>query len=261
MRIASWNVNGLRSCATKGFFDWLEGCDAEIVALQEVRARHDQLAPEMLSRPGWHLAISAARRAGYSGVGLFSRRSPDALETSLARPRFDHEGRVQLARFGRLLVVNAYFPNGNGRDRDLSRIPYKLSFYRRLFNVLEPEKRAGVPILVMGDFNTAHEEIDLARPRENRETSGFRPEERRELARWLRLGWSDTFRHFEKGSGHYSWWSQRYGVREKNVGWRLDYVLASPGAMPYLQGSRIHAEVLGSDHCPVSVELDSAILG
>ncbi len=254
-------MNGLRSCASKGFGDWLEGCGAEIVALQEVRARPEQIAPELCARPGWHLAISPAERPGYSGVGLFSRRLPDALVTSVSRPRFDREGRVQLARFGRLLVVNAYFPNGNGRERDLSRIPYKLSFYRRLFNLLEPEKRAGVPILVMGDLNTAHQEIDLARPRENRETSGFRPEERRELARWLGHGWTDTFRLFEKGGGHYSWWSQRYGVREKNVGWRLDYVLASPGALPHVRSAAIHAEVLGSDHCPVSVDLDPSIVG
>lgn len=261
MRVASWNVNGLRSCAAKGFCDWLEACGADIVAVQEVRARREQIPPELADRPGWHVEISAAERSGYSGVGLYSRRPPDALETSLSRPRFDREGRVQLARFGRLRVVNAYFPNGNGKDRDLSRIPYKLAFYRRLFAVLEPERLAGAPILVMGDFNTAHQEIDLARPRENRETSGFRPEERRELGRWLAKGWSDTFRHFEPGGGHYSWWSQRFGVREKNIGWRLDYVLASPGAMPYVRGSRIHAEVWGSDHCPVSVDLDPAITG
>ncbi len=261
MRIASWNVNGLRSCLAKGFLDWLEGSGVAIAGLQEVRTRPEQLPDEVRARPGWHAHFSAAERPGYSGVGLFSRQPFDAVETSLGQKRFDVEGRLQLARFGQLLVVNGYFPNGNGKDRDLSRIPYKLAFYRKLFNRLEPERATGTPILVMGDFNTAHQEIDLARPKENRETSGFRPEERKELDRWLTKGWTDTFRQFEPGPGHYSWWSQRFGVREKNIGWRLDYILASPGALPHLRHAAIHPQVLGSDHCPVSVDLDPAILG
>lgn len=260
LKIASWNVNGLRSCHGKGFVSWLETNGAAIVGVQEVRARPDQLPGEVRERPGWHTHFLAAERLGYSGVGLYSRHPFDALETSLGQKRFDVEGRVQIARIGRLLVANAYFPNGNGKDRDLSRIPYKLAFYRKLFARLEPERVAGTPILVMGDFNTAHQEIDLARPKENRETSGFRPEERKELDRWLKKGWTDTFRRYEPGPGHYSWWSQRFGVREKNIGWRLDYILASPGALPHLRNAAIHPQVLGSDHCPVSVEMDEQIL-
>jgi len=171
----------------------------------------------------------------------------------------DVEGRLQLARFGRLLVVNGYFPNGSGRDRDLSRIPYKLKFYRTLFARIEPLRAAGEPVLVMGDFNTAHEEIDLARPRANEGTSGFTPRERRELARWLEAGWVDTFRAFEPGPGHYSWWSQRAGVRAKNIGWRLDYVLASPEAMRFVHAAFIQPDVLGSDHAPVGVDVDPSI--
>lgn len=280
MRIISWNVNGIRSVHKKGFGDWLDGCEAEIVALQEVRAREDQVPADLRARcngpnngpnngpdpeqggPGaWHLAWNAAERPGYSGVGTFSRRPPDTVETSLGEDRFDIEGRIQILGFGELIVANGYFPNGNGKDRDLSRIPYKLDFYRRLFDLLEPARAAGRPVLVMGDLNTSHEEIDLARPKQNAKTSGFRPEEREELDRWLRSGWTDTFRHFEKGGGHYSWWSQRKGVREKNVGWRLDYVLASPGAMEHVRGAAIHPDVMGSDHCPVSVDVDPAILG
>ncbi|MFN7962612.1 MAG: exodeoxyribonuclease III [Thermoanaerobaculia bacterium] len=261
LRIASWNVNGLRSCGGKGFAAWLEGSGAEIVGLQEVRSRLEQLPEELASRPGWSFHLHAGERPGYSGVGLYARRPPDQVQDRFGRPEFDSEGRLQLARFGELLVVNGYFPNGNGKERDLSRIPYKLDFYRWLFDHLEAERSGGRPILVMGDFNTAHREIDLARPRENRETSGFRPEEREELDRWLRSGWTDTFRHFVAEGGHYSWWSQRFGVREKNVGWRLDYVLASPGAMEFLRGAAIHSQVTGSDHCPVSVDLDPAVLG
>jgi exodeoxyribonuclease-3 len=261
MRIASWNVNGLRAAVRKGFADWLRDCDAEIVALQEVRARAEQLPSSVTDPEGWHFELAAAERPGYSGVALFSRQPPDALDRSLGHPRFDREGRVQIARFGALTVVNSYFPNGNGVNRDLSRIPYKIAYYRRLLKLLEPARRAGEPVLVMGDFNVAHREIDLARPKQNEKTSGFRPEERRELERWFEHGWIDTFRAFEPGGGHYTWWSQRKGVREKNIGWRLDLVLASPAAMEHVTGAAVHPEIAGSDHCPVSVEVEPAILG
>ena len=262
MRIFSWNVNGLRACHKKGFGDWLDRSGAEIVGVQEVRARRDQLPEDLVERDGWRFEISAAERPGYSGVALFTRRAPDGVETKLGRREFDVEGRLQLARFGRLLVVNAYFPNGNGKNRDLSRIPYKLRFYRRLFRRLEGEKKEGAPILVMGDFNTAHRPIDLARPKQNTKTSGFRPEERAELDRWLKRGWVDTFRHFHgDAEGRYSWWPQRLDCRRRNVGWRIDYVLASPAALPHVRAAAIHPEVEGSDHCPVSVDVDPAIAG
>lgn len=261
MRIVSWNVNGLRAAARKGFADWLDATGAEIVGVQEVRARAEQLPPEVAEPDGWHVEVAAAERPGYSGVALYCRRPPDELSTSLGQRRFDREGRVQIARFGALTVVNAYFPNGNGVQRDLSRIPYKIAFYRRLLKLLEPARKAGEPVLVMGDFNTCRHPIDLARPKQNVQTSGFRPEERRELERWFDRGWIDTFREVEPGPGHYTWWSQRKGVREKNIGWRLDLVLASPGAMQHFRDAKIHPEVMGSDHCPVSVEVDPAVLG
>jgi exodeoxyribonuclease-3 len=256
VRVVSWNVNGLRSVCRKGFIDWLGRARAQVVGVQEVRARQEQLPEEVCSPRRWHTHFVAAERPGYSGVGLFSRYAPDEVETRLGVRELDLEGRLQIARFGRLQVVNCYFPNGNGKDRDLSRIPFKLAFYRCLFERLERARRDGERVLVMGDFNTALEEIDLARPRENRETSGFRPEERAEFARWIAAGWVDTFRHFTREGGHYSWWSQRVGVREKNIGWRLDYVLASPAAMPFVTRAAIHPDVLGSDHCPVSVDVD-----
>ena len=260
MRIYSWNVNGLRACARKGFLEWLEGCEGDVVALQEVRARLEQLPEELQQPESWFVDVSAAERKGYSGVAIYSREEPGRLRHDLGVEEFDVEGRLQFADFGALRVVNGYFPNGNGKNRDNSRIPYKLRFYRHLFDELENDRKAGKPILVMGDFNTAHQDIDLARPKQNRKTSGFRPEEREELDRWLSEGWTDTFRHFHKGEGHYSWWSQRRGVREKNVGWRIDYILASPGAMDFIEAASIHPDVMGSDHCPISVELDPKIL-
>ncbi|MEO7328305.1 MAG: exodeoxyribonuclease III [Minicystis sp.] len=260
MKVLSWNVNGLRAVLGKGFKPWLKRSGAEIVGLQEVRARDEQVAPDLKALKGYHRSIVAAERPGYSGVGLFSTLPPDEIETSLAHPPFDTEGRFQLARFGKLTVVNAYFPNGNGKERDNSRVPYKMSFYQKVFSRLEDDRKKGLPILVMGDFNTAHQAIDLARPKQNEKTSGFLLEEREELDRWLRSGWIDTFRRFEKGPDHYSWWSQRGDARERNVGWRIDYVLCSGGAEKYLKAAFIHHHVKGSDHCPVGVEVDEAIL-
>jgi exodeoxyribonuclease-3 len=263
MRIVSWNVNGLRAVMGKGFVDYLDGCGADIVGLQEVRATADQLGEELavLAARGWHVHISAAERAGYSGVALLSRGAPTHIETSLGVAEFDVEGRVQRARFGDLVVVNVYFPNGNGKERDNSRIPYKLAFTRRVFELLDAEQRRGAPVVVMGDYNTAPTEIDLARPKENQKTSGFTPVERAEFARLTELGWIDSFREFEKGGDRYSWWSQRFNVRAKNIGWRIDLALVSPGLRPHLRGAFIEHTVMGSDHCPVGVDVDDAVTG
>ncbi|MGB0678422.1 MAG: exodeoxyribonuclease III [Polyangiales bacterium] len=258
-RLVSWNVNGIRACARKGLAAWLQAEPAEAIALQEVRALPAQVPPALQQPEGMHTDFHPAERPGYSGVALYCRTRPDRIWHDVGVEAFDREGRLQFAEFGALLLVNAYFPNGNGKARDNSRVPFKLDFYAHLFDQLEGERAAGRPILVAGDFNTAHEAIDLARPKANEKTSGFLPEERAEFSRWLAAGWVDTFRHFETGAGHYSWWSQRAGARSRNVGWRIDYVLASHGAMPWLQEARIHPEVLGSDHCPVSVTLDSAV--
>jgi exodeoxyribonuclease III len=260
-RIVSWNVNGLRACASKGFAKWLADSGAEIIGVQEVRALRDELPDEVCAPSGWHTWFSPAVKRGYSGVGLFARREADAVETSLGDSRFDDEGRIQIARFGRLVVVNGYFPKGSGNERDNSRVPYKLDFYRAVFARVERLRRAGKRVLVMGDLNTAHREIDLARPKQNVMNSGFLPEEREELDRWIRAGWIDTFRAFEADGGHYSWWSQRFGMRAKNIGWRIDYVLASPSAMKFVRGAYIERDVLGSDHVPVGVTVDPAIFG
>lgn len=259
IRIVSWNVNGIRACVRKGFVEWLGRSQTTIVGVQEVRALEAELPDELRRRGRWHIHLSPAVRPGYSGVGILARRAPDALHTSLDDPRFDAEGRIQLARFGRLWVVNVYFPKGSGTLRDNSRVPYKLDFYRRVFDRLEPWRRRGARVLVMGDFNTAHQEIDLARPKDNVENSGFLPAERAEFSRWIDAGWIDTFRHYEPGPGHYTWWSQRVGARQRNIGWRIDYVLASPAAMRYVRRAFIQPHVIGSDHCPVGVDLEPAV--
>lgn len=259
MRVYSWNVNGIRACAKKGFRDWLEASDAAIVGLQEVRATEAQAREALGDLEGWHLHVSPAAKAGYSGVALLSREAPTKVDTALGEPRFDQEGRVQIARYGRLVVANVYFPNGSGKDRSNDRVPYKLDFYRSLHDKLDALRKGGARVLVMGDFNTAHQEIDLARPKTNHKTSGFLPEEREELSRWVANGWVDTFRRVQPEGGHYTWWSQRFGVRERNVGWRIDYVLASQAAAKHVTRAFHEPHVMGSDHCPIGVELDPAI--
>jgi exodeoxyribonuclease-3 len=257
MRLVSWNVNGLRACAKKGFLKFLESSGADVVGIQEVRAFPHQLDPGTLSPSGWYSAFAPASRAGYSGVGIYSRQPPSRLETSLNDDRFDDEGRLIIAHFGRLTVASVYFPNGSGRDRDNSRVPYKLAFYTALFKRLEELRRRG-PVFVMGDYNTAHKTLDLARPKTNKKTSGFLPEERAELGRWINAGWVDTFRTFHPGeSGRYTWWRQWGGAREKNIGWRIDYLLASPSASKRVTDAFIWPEITGSDHCPIGIDISS----
>jgi exodeoxyribonuclease III len=256
VRIVSWNVNGLRACAKRGFGNFLEMSGADVVGLQEVRAFPAQLQPEVRQPPGWEAYFSPATRPGYSGVAIYARQPPDQVDTGLGEARFDAEGRFIMARFGRLRVVNAYFPKGSGKDRDNSRVPYKLDFYQKVFEQIERYKRAG-PVLVIGDYNTAHQTIDLARPKTNEKSSGFLPEERAELDRWLQAGWIDTYRARHPAEpGRYTWWRQWGGAREKNVGWRIDYVLASPAADRRVRDAFIWNHVHGSDHCPVGVDLE-----
>jgi exodeoxyribonuclease-3 len=260
LRVLSWNVNGLRSVDRDGFFRrWLSRSDPFLVGVQEVRARREQL-PRRLQQPrGFHTHLVEAERKGYSGVCVYTRQQPERVISHLGVPELDREGRLQIVELGPLVVANVYFPNGSGVDRDHSRVPFKLTFYRALFEQLERYRERGRRVLVMGDFNTAHRDIDLARARQNRNTSGFLPEERAELDRWVAGGWVDTFRCFEPNPGHYTWWSQRAGVRERNIGWRIDYVMACPQAMAHVQGGFLLPRVRGSDHCPVGVDLDPAI--
>lgn len=257
INIQSWNVNGIRACANKGFAEWLAGCKADIVCLQEYRALPEQVPPEVVAPEGWHVAIQPAEHKGYSGVALYSRKKPRKVWTSLDNPEFDIEGRVIFARFGKLTVASIYFPNGSGKDRDNSRVDYKLAFTKRVFEVADAEVKAGQKVVVCGDYNTAHLEIDLARPKPNRKISGFLPIECDFLTAILASGWVDSFRDLHPNQpDHYSWWSQRSAAREKNVGWRIDYCYVNQAAQKLIKDAFIHPDVRGSDHCPIGVELD-----
>jgi len=259
MRLVSWNVNGIRSAVRKGFLDWLAGARADVVALQETRAEIEDLTEDVrrLRRYPHVLWSSARSRRGYSGVALLCRTAPRRILTSLGVEDFDREGRFALAELDALLVASVYFPKGSGTLRDNSRVPYKLAFTEHLFDVLDAERRRRrKPVVILGDFNIAPQPIDLARPRDNTATSGFLPEERELLGRCLARGWVDTYRALHPDRVQYTWWSNRFGVREKNIGWRIDHALVSAALLPRVRRAFVLDQVRGSDHCPIGIDLD-----
>jgi exodeoxyribonuclease-3 len=253
VKLATWNVNGIRSAHRHGFADWMKAQRLDIVCVQETKAREEQLA-EAVRHPGrYHGYWHSARKPGYSGVALFSKREPTRVSYGLGTDRFDAEGRVLIAEFSDFTLVNAYFPHS---QHSLARLPYKLAFCRRLLRECRDRTARGEDIVMCGDFNIAHQEIDLAHPRANRKNPGFLPQERAWMDRLLGLGFRDGFRHFVQDGGHYTWWSQRRGVRERNIGWRIDTFVVSEGLVDRLRGAENQTRVRGSDHCPVVLSLN-----
>ena len=253
-RLFSWNVNGIRACGRKGFLDWLGDARPDVLGLQETRALPEQLDDSLREPDGYQVHYHPAERKGYSGVALYTRTEPGSVVLGgLGEPRFDLEGRLIIADYGDFLFYTGYFPNGGN---DLSRVPYKLEFSEAVLQHAESQRAAGRSIVICGDLNTAHEEIDLANPKSNTKNTGFLPEERAWLSRLIDHGYIDIFRHLHPGEeGRYTWWSNRKGVRERNVGWRIDYFFISPDLEERVVATRIHADVMGSDHCPIELEL------
>jgi exodeoxyribonuclease-3 len=253
MRLLSWNVNGLRAVMKKGFAQFLEQSAFDVLCLQETKCGPGQVPTELLHSPDFVSYWAQAERKGYSGVGVLSKRPPIAVTTGIGIPRFDSEGRVLLVEFPDLCLANVYFPNGQSGDE---RLRYKLDFYAALFERLAGWKeRTKKPLLICGDYNTAHNEIDLARPAENSGVSGFLPVERAWLDRIVAMGYTDTFRSLNPETAAYSWWSYRTFARERNIGWRLDYWFADMQALALVRKSFILDDIQGSDHCPVGVDL------
>ncbi len=250
--LLSWNVNGARAVLGKGFLDWLAQAQPAILGLQETRAEVEQLPPALAQPEGYHAYWNASRRKrGYSGTALLTRLKPEAVQFELGAPEFDTEGRTIIAHFPTFTLLNCYFPNGG---RDASRVPYKLAFYRAFLDVCEHFRAEGRAVIFCGDVNTAHREIDLANPRENREHSGFLPEERAWMDTFIAAGYVDTFRHFHPGAtGAYTWWSVPTRARERNIGWRLDYFFVAQEALSRVTEAFILPNVPGSDHCPVGI--------
>ena len=251
-KLISWNVNGIRAAEKKGFVDWLAASGADLVAVQETKAHPEQLSPALLNPAGYQAAWYSAEKKGYSGTATYSRHAPIKVLTGLNDPRFDSEGRVLIHEFEAFVFFNIYFPNG-GRGPEW--VAHKLAFYLRFLEVAQGYMRAGREVVATGDFNTAYAEIDLARPRENVNHSGFMPEERLGLGEFFEAGLVDTFRHLHPDTVKYSWWDMVTRARERNVGWRLDYFMVSPDLKDRITAAEIHDEVMGSDHCPVSLVL------
>lgn len=258
MVIVSWNVNGLRAAHRKGFLRWVDETQPDVICLQEIKAREEQLPEEVALIPEYHAIFNPAVRPGYSGTATYIKKHLPLGEhrKGFGIDRFTAEGRVLGTWIGDIMLYNIYFPNGQ-RDRD--RLSYKLDFYDAFFDHIEEERRQGVPIIICGDFNTAHQEIDLARPKENVETSGFLAVERERLDRLSNMGFVDTFRHIHgPKTDRYSWWSMQTRARERNIGWRIDAFWASKDLLPRILSADIHDHVYGSDHCPVVLELQDA---
>ncbi|MBE0567306.1 MAG: exodeoxyribonuclease III [Krumholzibacteria bacterium] len=249
MKFVSWNVNGLRACLGKGFREFMAETDADLVCLQEVRALPTQVD---LDLPGWTMHWNPALRPGYSGTAILTRVPPRAVFPGLGSPDLDTEGRVLTAELDDFFVVTVYTPNV---QRELTRLEFRQRTWDPGFLkfLLTLQKRK--PVIFCGDLNVSHREIDLANPGPNRGNAGFTDQERAGFDRLLAAGFVDTFREFEPGGGHYTWWSNRKGVRERNIGWRIDYFLVSQALRPRLKAAGIRPEVFGSDHCPVTLSL------
>lgn len=255
MKLISWNVNGIRAAHRKGFGQWLEAQQADIVCLQEIKARPHQLEPDVRNPPGYHAYWYPAQKPGYSGVALFSRREPFSLQRGMGVPEFDREGRILLARYPGFTLLNIYFPHAR---RDLTRLDFKLRFCEAVLEWVRCLQGEGNSLIVCGDYNIAHRDIDLANPGPNRKNAGFLPEEKAWMDRFLAAGFHDVFREkYPERNGHYTWWSFQKGVRERNVGWRIDYHCVARALLRRVKAAGHQPLVGGSDHCPVYLELCS----
>lgn len=255
LTLISWNVNGARAIHKAGFLGWLASAAPDIVCLQETRAEEIQLPPELVNPPGFFgYWTHSTRKKGHSGTAIISQQQPLVITAGIGNPEFDDEGRTLSADYGRFVLINCYFPNG-GRDGE--RVPYKLRFYDAFLEFCNGLVNQGRSLIVCGDVNTSHREIDLARPKQNLKSTGFLPEERAWLDRWTDAGYVDTFRRlYPDVTGAYTWWLQWGQARERNIGWRLDYFFVSSDLAPLILDAFILPEVKGSDHCPVGLTLD-----
>lgn len=255
-RIISWNVNGIRAAEKKGFLEWLASTDADVICIQETKANPGQLSPQLLQplcngklyKSYW----SSAKRPGYSGTAIYSRIEPDSVET-MGLAEFDDEGRTIVATFGNLCVISAYFPNSQDAG---ARLSYKLSYCKAIKNFCDNFVKNGKNIVLCGDYNIAHKPIDLANPKANEGNAGYLPEERAWMDEFTSSGYCDTFRKFCQEPSQYTWWSYRFKAREKNIGWRIDYQCVNDSFSSAIKSSRILADITGSDHCPILLEVE-----
>lgn len=253
MKLISWNVNGIRAASTKGYTEWFNEYKPDILCVQETKAQKEQLE-EKLSTPDEYFSYwNSAIKKGYSGTATLTKIEPKNIKFEMDDEKFDGEGRVILTEFDEFLLYNIYFPNGK---RDLSRVDYKLEFSDKVLSICEEQKEKGKKIIICGDYNTAHKEIDLKNAKSNEKNTGFLPKERAWIDKLISHGYVDTFREFNKEPGNYTWWSYMFSARAKNVGWRIDYFFVSENVLPHLKDAFILPEVQGSDHCPLGIEVE-----
>ena len=253
MRLISWNVNGIRAVHKKGLFvEWVETEQPDVLCLQETKAHESQLPDALKQVEGYSSWFSMPERKGYSGVALYTKQEPRKVSFGLGVERFDNEGRTVVADFDDFVLLGIYFPNGK---RSAERLRYKMEFYDAFLAYVESLRRDGRSVVVCGDVNTAHREIDLARPKENAKISGFLPEERAWMDTFIDHGYVDTFRQFNQEPNNYSWWDTMTRARERNVGWRIDYFFTDADFAPRLTEAFILPDIMGSDHCPVGIEI------
>ena len=252
MRALSWNVNGIRAAHRKGFLEWLSEASPDILCLQETKAHWDQLPAALKDIEGYHPFFSTPERKGYSGVALYSKTEPQDVNFGFGVEKFDREGRVLRADYDRFVLFNIYFPNGQS---SAERLEYKMEFYATFLEEVEKLKGQGRSIVLCGDLNTAHKEIDLARPKANENTSGFLPQERAWMDEFIAHGYLDTFRMFNQQPEQYTYWDQMSRARARNVGWRIDYFFVDQGFAQEIKGAYIFPDVMGSDHCPVGIDI------
>jgi len=252
LKITTWNVNGYRAVLRKGALDWISEIVPDILCLQEIKVKPEQISEKEQNIEGYKAIWNPAERPGYSGTAMFVKNPPLEKEKGFGIDKFDIEGRVIRVRYPGFLLYNIYFPNGGQDNR---RVPYKLEFYKSLLDICDELHARGENIIITGDFNTAHSEIDLAHPKANEENTGFLPEERMWIDRYLEHGFVDIFRERHPESVAYTWWTYRTKARAKNVGWRLDYYLISETLVSKVKDVIIQSDIMGSDHCPVSLIL------
>lgn len=252
MRIICWNVNGIRAAQKKGFIQYVKKAAPDIMCLQETKAHPEQLDEELLKIDGYDSYFVSAEKKGYSGVAIYNKVHPVAIISGCGASKFDCEGRVIRADFDKFTLYNIYFPNGG---RGPERVRYKLDFYDHMLDQWEELRAEGKELIICGDYNTAQHEIDVARPKEWSKVSGFLPEERAWLDKITDMGYVDTFRHFNKEPNWYTYWDNFRQARERNVGWRIDFFYVTEKLLKKVTAAKIHMEVMGSDHCPIELEL------
>lgn len=253
MKFISWNVNGLRACMRKGFLDFLKKENPDVCAVQEIKMSEKDVHAivPLFEKLGYHVFWHHAEKNGYSGTAVLSKQKPLAVRYGIGDAGIDKEGRVIALEFPKFFFVNAYFPH---TQRELVRLDFKLAFNKK-FQAWCKKLEATKPLVITGDFNVAHTQDDLANPKQNEHNAGFTQEERTWFDAFLKAGFTDTFRMFTKGNGHYTWWTYRSGARARNIGWRIDYFLVSAKLKNSVKGSDILSHVMGSDHCPIELEM------